>query len=152
MDMSQRLALLLLATTAIGADLTGTWTGTFQDMGPDGSVRSTGGAYMELRLSGQTVTGAAGQSQSDQKAISNGKLQGKNLTFDLAHSPDFIMKFDLVFDGETIKGTAAAERAGQKMTARLDLRRKQLDRAEDRAAIRAHIDRIFQAFIHKSSD
>src|SRR5437016_10396039 len=26
------------------------------------------------------------------------------------------------------------------------------DRAADRAAIRAHIDRIFQAFIHKSSD
>src|SRR5438105_6695445 len=26
------------------------------------------------------------------------------------------------------------------------------DRAADRAALRAHIDRIFQAFIHKSSD
>lgn len=71
------LAAILLATmTAFGGELTGTWTGTFEELAPDGSVRRTAGAYRELRLSGPTVTGTAGSSGSDQRAISNGKLDG----------------------------------------------------------------------------
>ena len=151
--MSKRLALLLLLAAAVfGAELTGVWTGTFEDVAPDGSVRNTTAAYMQLKLAGQTVSGTAGRSESDQRAISNGKLEGKRLTFDLAQPQGFTMKFDLTFDGETIKGTASAERNGERLSARLDLKRKPQDRPEDRAAIRAHIDRIFQAFIHKDSN
>jgi ketosteroid isomerase-like protein len=147
------LAAILLATmTAFGGELTGTWTGTFEELAPDGSVRRTGGAYLELRLSGQTVTGTAGSSGSDQRAISNGKLDGARiLTFDVVQSQAPTMKFDLIFDGETIKGAVAAEGGGKRLAAKIDLKRKTIDRAADREAIRAHIDRIFQAFINKNS-
>lgn len=79
--MWKRLALILLtASLAFAGELTGKWSGTFEELKADGSTRGAGG------------------------------------------------------DGESIKSSVPAERD---------------DRAADRAAIRAHIDRIFQAFIHK---
>ena len=145
--------LMVIATVtaaASGAELTGQWLGTFEDLAPGGSTTS---AYMELKLSGQTVAGTAGMSESDQHEISHGKLdQGGKLSFELARPQRPIMKFDLIYDGDTIKGSVTGgEGAGQGVTGKLDLKRKAMDRAQDRAAIRAHIDRIFQAFIHKDS-
>ena len=120
-----RLALVLLAAAvAFGGELTGKWSGTFENVGPDGSVRSSG-AYMDLKLSGQTVTGTAGPDESDQRAISNGKLDGKKLTFEVMHGEGPTITFDLTFDGESIQGTAAAERDGKRLNAKLDLKRKQ---------------------------
>jgi hypothetical protein len=58
-------------------------------------------------------------------AISNGKLDGTKLTFDVVHDNGQTMKFDLVFDGETIKGGASAEHEGEKRAARLELKRAQ---------------------------
>jgi ketosteroid isomerase-like protein len=153
--MWNRLALILLtASLAFAADLTGKWSGTFEELKPDGAVSRTGGAYMGLKLSGQSVTGTAGPDVASQHEILNGKLVGTKLTFDLAQRQG-IMKFDLIFDGESIKGSVSGDKDGQPMSARVDLKRVRADgaqgddRAADRGAIRAHIDRIFQAFIHK---
>jgi hypothetical protein len=122
----KRLALMLLmAAVAFAGELTGKWTGSFDTVGPDGST-NPGPAYLDLKLVGQTVTGTVGPNESDQKEISNGKLDGNKLTFELVHRPDRApMKFDLVFDGETIKGTVSAEKEGQQMRAKLDVKRKQ---------------------------
>ncbi|MBI1810074.1 MAG: nuclear transport factor 2 family protein, partial [Gemmatimonadetes bacterium] len=139
----------LMAAAALGADLTGHWTGTFQELAQDGSVRNTGAAYMVLKLSANTVTGTAGPSESQQREIANGKLDGRKLTFDLQQPQGPLMKFDLTFDGDTIKGNVAGDAEGRRMAARVELKRKPSDRPEDREAIRAHIDRIFQGFIHK---
>jgi hypothetical protein len=152
---TKRVGLLLLAGAVVyGAELTGKWSGTFEELAPDGSVRQTSDAYIDLKLSGQTVTGTAGPSESQQHEISNGRLQGNKLTFEVAgQGPK--LKFDLTYDGETIKGAVTGEHDGQRMSARVDLKRRATgpaaadDRADDRAAIRTHIDRIFQAFIHK---
>ena len=151
--LTNRLAPFVLMTMmAFGADLTGKWTGTFEELTPDGSVRRTGGAYVELKLSGQTVTGTAGPSESEQLEIRNGKLeQGTKLTFEVPQRQGPIMKFDLVFDGDTIKGAVAREGDGRRIGARIDLKRKTIDRPGDREAIRTHIDRIFQAFIKKDT-
>jgi hypothetical protein len=144
--MWNRLALILLtASLAFAGDLTGKWSGTFEELNPDGATRRAGGAYMDLKLSGQTVTGTAGQDAAGQHEIRNGKLMGTKLTFELVPGHG-IMKFDLIFDGESIKGSVSGDRDGQPMSGRVDLKPV---RAADRAAIRAHIDRIFQAFIHK---
>jgi ketosteroid isomerase-like protein len=152
--MWNRFALILLtASFAFAAGLTGKWSGTFEELGPDGSASRTGAAYMDLVLAGQIVTGTAGPLESEQHEIRNGKLEGKRLTFELVQTHMPLMKFDLTFDGETIKGSVAAEEGGQRLAARVDLKPKPVihanDRAADREAIRAHIDRIFQAFIHK---
>jgi ketosteroid isomerase-like protein len=151
--LGYRLASIALVTmTAFGGELTGTWIGTLEELAPDGSIKRTRGAYLDLRLSGQTVTGTAGPSESEQQAISGGKLNGgRNLTFEVVQAQGPTMKFDLIFDGDTIKGAVAAEGGGKRLDARIDVRRKMVERAGDREAIRAHIDRIFQAFIHKNS-
>src|SRR3982074_319517 len=153
--MWKRLHLIFLAAPlAFSADLTGKWSGTFEELKPDGAVSRTGGAYMDLKLSGQTVTGTAGPDAASQNEIRNGKLLGTKLTFEMERDQG-IMKFDLIFDGESIKGSVSGDRDGQPRSARVNLKRlrdaagQPADRPADRAAIRAHIDRIFQAFIHK---
>lgn len=155
--MWERLVLILLAASlALAGELNGKWSGTFEELNPDGSPRRTGGAFMDLRLSGQTVTGTVGPDAASQHEIRNGTLVGTKLTFEMEREQG-VMKFRLIFDGETIKGTVSADREGQQLSARVDLKRVLAaqapadDRAADRAAIRAHIDRIFQAFMHKDS-
>lgn len=121
----KRFALILLvAATAFGADLTGKWSGTFTRVGADGPAQDSGGAYMDLKLAGKVVTGTAGPDESRQMAISNGKLEGKKLTFEVLQENGPTMKFDLTFDGDTIKGAANGERGGEQMSAKLDLKRK----------------------------
>jgi hypothetical protein len=153
--MWERLArILLTAWLAFAGELTGKWSGTFEELKADGSTRRTGGAFMDLKVSGRIVTGTVGPDAASQNEIRNGTLVGTKLTFEMIQGQG-IAKFDLTFDGENIKGTVSADRDGQPLSARVDLKRVRAaevpaeDRTADRAAIRAHIDRIFQAFIHK---
>jgi ketosteroid isomerase-like protein len=154
--MYRTLALILLASSAYAAGLTGKWSGTLEELNPDGSVRRTSGAYMDLTLSGETVTGSVGPDASSGLPIRNGKLAGTKLTFEFQQE-ELSAKFDLVFDGETIRGAVAMSRNAESRSARVSLKPavdappKADDRPADRAAIRAHIDRIFQAFIKKDS-
>ena len=117
--------ILLIAGAAFAGELTGKWSGTFTRVGPNGDGTDPGGAYMDLTLAGKVVTGTAGPDESRQMAISNGKLEGKKLTFEVLQENGPTLKFDLTFDGETIKGAANGERGEQKMSAKVDLKRKQ---------------------------
>lgn len=119
--MKRLFLMVLVAAVAFAGELTGKWSGSFDTVGPDGSTRP-GPAYMDLKLSEGVVTGTAGPDLEDQKPISNGKLEGKNLTFDVVREPGAVIKFDLTFDGESIKGTASAEKEGQKLQAKVELK------------------------------
>ena len=121
--MKRFLVISLVAAVAFAADLTGKWTGTFQDMS-EGANGGSDTAYMDLKVSGQAVTGTVGPNESSQMEIRNGKLEGTKLTFEVARG-DLVMKFDLVFDGETIKGTVSGESGGEQHKAKLDLKRKE---------------------------
>src|SRR5262249_15460678 len=70
---------------------------------------------------------------------------------ELAQPTHPTMKFDLLFDGETIKGGVTGEGDGQPLAARVDLKRMPVDRPADREAIRGHIERIFRAFLNRDS-
>ena len=49
--MWNRLALILLtASLTFAGDLTGKWSGVFEELKPDGATRGAGGAYMDLKL------------------------------------------------------------------------------------------------------
>ena len=109
---------------AIAGELTGKWSGSFNQLRPDGTAGDEGGALMVLKLAGKVVTGTAGPDESRQMAISNGKLEGRKLTFEVVQDGGPTLKFDLTFDGETIKGAANGERGGQQMSAKVDLKRK----------------------------
>ena len=123
--MKKLALILLMAGAAIAGELTGKWSGTFNQVRPDGTAGDEGGALMVLTLAGTVVTGTAGPDESRQMAISNGKLEGKKLTFEVVQGGGPTLKFDLTFDGETIKGSANGERGGQAMSAKVDLKRKQ---------------------------
>ena len=122
----KKLALIvLMAGAAIAGELTGKWSGTLTRVGPEGPAQDPGPAYMDLKLAGKVVTGTAGPDENRQMAISNGKLEGKKLTFEVVQQGGPTLIFDLTFDGETIKGTANGERGEQKMSAKIDLKRRQ---------------------------
>lgn len=129
--MKTLLCLLLLTGLTLSltaADLTGTWTGKFDITTPDGQTKPDE-AIMHLKLDGATVTGTAGPNEDQQWKILNGKLESGKLTFEVTMQGDDgtdqgKIDFDLVFDGETIKGSAAGTgNSGEKMTAKLDLKR-----------------------------
>jgi ketosteroid isomerase-like protein len=151
--MAHRFALLLVfAAASFAVDLNGSWTGPFGMFQPDGSVQTTGTVHLTLKVSGQSLTGTAGPSESEQHEIRNGKLDGSRVTFETPVHPGLVLRFDLTFDNDTLKGTAESLPGNLQLRARVELKRKAAaadDRAADREAVRAHIDRIFQAFIKK---
>ena len=113
--------LLLSALTLSAAELTGKWTGSFDVTNSQGKKADT--AFMDLRLSGNAVTGTAGPNAGEQMAIRNGKLEGSKLTFDVEENGGSI-SFDLVFDGDTIRGIAKGTGpGGEQWSAKLNLKR-----------------------------
>ncbi|MGA3185527.1 MAG: hypothetical protein ABSF22_00325 [Bryobacteraceae bacterium] len=122
--MKKLFGLLLLTVFALTAgELTGKWTGKFDMTTSDGEDRS-GSAYMGLKLDGTTVTGTAGPDESKQWPIKNGKLADHKLTFTVETDEGGLIDFDLVFDGDTIRGNAnGTGNGGEKMSAKLDLKR-----------------------------
>jgi len=119
--------LLLTGLTLSAANLTGKWSGKFDITTSDGEQKPDS-AVMNLKLDGNAVTGTAGPSDDQQWTIRNGKLDGKKLTFEVVmeggSDDQGKIVFNLVFDGETITGSAAGTSPdGQKMTAKLELKR-----------------------------
>jgi len=121
--MTRFLCLLLLSTIALLADVTGKWTGSFDVTGPDGSVKNNT-ALLDLKQDGNTLTGTAGPNESEQMSIRAGKIDGNKILFEVALEDGTVIKFDLAFADEHIKGTANGEHEGQKMTAKLDVKRQ----------------------------
>lgn len=120
-------ALLLTALTLSAGELTGKWSGKFDITTADGENKPDS-AYMNLKLDGITVTGTAGPNEDQQWAIRKGKLEGTKLTFEVVPegdgNGDGLLVFDLVFDGDTIRGKAEGTGGGgEKMSAKVDLKR-----------------------------
>ena len=124
--MKTLLCLLLLSILPLcAADLTGKWSGKFDITTADGEQKPDQ-AVMNLKLEGAAVTGTAGPSEDEQWTISKGKLEGTKLTFEVIPEGDSqkgLIVFDLVFDGDTIKGTAKGHQGDEQMSAKVDLKR-----------------------------
>ena len=117
--------LLLTGLTLSAADLTGKWSGKFDITTADGENKPDS-AYMNLKLDGTTVTGTAGPNEDQQWAIRKGKLEAGKLTFEVVPEGDEskgLIVFDLVYDGDTIRGSASGHDGDNKMTAKVDLKR-----------------------------
>jgi hypothetical protein len=118
--------LLLTGLTLSAADLTGKWSGKFDITTADGENKPDS-AVMSLKVDGTKVTGTAGPNEDQQWTIKNGKLESGKLTFDVVMEGDNgddkgSLVFDLVFDGETIRGSATGTgHDGDKMSAKVDL-------------------------------
>lgn len=121
--MTRLLCVLLLSSIALLADVSGKWTGTFDVTGPDGNVQNNT-AFLSLKQDGNTLTGTAGPNESEQMSIRAGKIDGNKILFEIALEDGTVIKFDLALADEHIKGTANGEHEGQKMTAKLDVKRQ----------------------------
>jgi hypothetical protein len=116
------LALLLIAPVA-GAqtDLTGTWSGPFI-MTLDGQTRDDS-ALMVLKQKGTELTGTAGPNADQQWPIVKGKVDGVNAEFDV-QSDEPLIHFSLKLVEGHLKGEAKGEHDGRKLSATVDLQRK----------------------------
>ena len=112
------LVLLASAFISSAADVTGTWKGTFT---PEN--RDSGPALVILKQTGDTLTGTGGPDESERNEISNGKVAGDKVTFEIRRD-ERSMKFVLTLDGDSLTGHATRERDGQQQTARLNLKRE----------------------------
>jgi hypothetical protein len=112
------LLLALSAMTALAADVTGKWSGTFA---PEGQNPS--GAYVVLKQSGETLTGSAGPEETQQWPIANGKIQGNKITGTVTSPEGMVFKLDLTVDGDRIKGDVTGTQEGQVMKGKVDLAR-----------------------------
>jgi hypothetical protein len=113
-------AIVLLAATALallGADATGTWTGTLTP-----SDRDAGPAHLVLKQDGGKVTGTAGPNADEQHEIRNGKVEDGKISFDVG-GENGVMKFELTQEGNQIKGGVSLEHDGQIQTAKLSVAR-----------------------------
>jgi hypothetical protein len=118
--------LLLTGLTLSAGELTGKWSGKFDITTADGETKPDS-AVMNLKVDGTNVTGTAGPNEDQQWTIKNGKLEAGKLTFEVVpeseNGADSLIVFDLVFDGETIRGTATGHDGDNKLSAKLDLKR-----------------------------
>src|SRR5689334_2025547 len=111
--MKLLLGSLLLATLALAADVTGTWSGSLKGNGPDGQ---DGGVTLVLKQTGTEITGTAGPTADHQMPIQKGKMEGDKIALEVPVG-EGMFKFDLVLEGEHIKGDVNASMGDQKMNA-----------------------------------
>jgi hypothetical protein len=124
--MKRNIGIFLLAAAAsLGADLTGKWAGGVEIKAPDGSVRQDA-AVLELKLDGQIVTGTAARADGDRRvSISNGKLDGTKVTFEIVQDDGPVFRFNLTLEGDRLHGIANADEGDRRVEIKLDLKRTQ---------------------------
>jgi len=120
-------AALLFAALPVfaSADLTGKWTGSFNPTGPDGQTKEDV-VYMDLKQTGTELKGQVGPNETKNWAIVKGKIDGTKVNFDVEMTEGgqaAIISFTLTLVDNHLKGNAAVDINGQKMTAVVDVTR-----------------------------
>jgi hypothetical protein len=120
-------AVLLAASSALGADVSGVWTGTLT---PDGRDKGDT-ALLVLRQEGDKLTGTAGPNESEQHPLLNAAIKGDRITFEIQPREDRRFSFDLKVVGEQITGRAEMRQDGQvRGNATLSLKRESANKRE----------------------
>jgi hypothetical protein len=94
---------VLCATLALAADVTGTWTTDMKT--PDGSSFQLSFTFKQ---DGSKLTGTVTGPQGDPLEITNGKIDGDKLSFDVSFNGTTI-KHDGVVNGDEIKLTTKSD-------------------------------------------
>jgi len=115
--------LVLSALAALGADVTGKWSGSFKPTDGDSGHDDT--AYMTLTQDGSKITGTVGPRAERQHPIRKGAIEGDKVTLEVTpgDGPD-VVYFELVLDGDRLMGTARGEHDGHKLQAKVDVKRE----------------------------
>jgi hypothetical protein len=106
------MAVMMSAATALAADVTGKWTATAQT--PNGDFALT----FTFKQDGANLTGTVQGPQGDPIAISNGKVDGDKLTFDVSFN-GMTIHHECAVDGDEIKMSTKSDNGnfpGMQMT------------------------------------
>jgi hypothetical protein len=120
--------LAALAFPAASADIGGVWIGSVEFKTPDGGTEN-GDAFAEFKQSGQTITGRAGQSETECAPIENGKLTGTKLYFQVSLPGDsgprvFTVNMVLVNADKLEGGFEGLTNSGEKVAGKITLDRR----------------------------
>jgi hypothetical protein len=110
-------ALLVMATSALAADFTGSWSGQGVMDGESHTV------YVVLKQDGASLSGSVGPNASHQQPIKKGTVEGDKVVFDFSPDGEGIIHFELKADGDALKGTAELHRDDGTQSAALTLKR-----------------------------
>jgi hypothetical protein len=117
--------LLLLAFCAIAAfagDATGKWSGSFNVT--RGSETKEATAFMVLTQDGGKITGTAGPNADEQFPIKSGAIAGDKIQLVVQPHEGPEIAMTLTLDGDRLTGEAKGEHEGEKLSAKLDLKRE----------------------------
>ena len=112
---------VLCASYAIGAEVSGKWSGTVDVKRDDGSTNSES-VYFAFKQQGDTVTGTAG-GPNEAHPIEKGKVEGNTITFELAPEGRGVFKVKLTVDGDNMTGDVSRDRNGDVQIFKLSLKR-----------------------------
>ena len=113
--------MLSLASASAAQDFAGKWSGSFVVSRPDGTPGNER-IYLDLKQAGAEVTGTAGPSTEKQWPLKGGKIEAGKLVFDV-QSDGPLIRFTLALVEGHLKGDAAADHEGQKVTVKVDAER-----------------------------
>ena len=110
---------MLLVVSAMAGDLTGKWSGTFKVDGGDHGVPQ----LFILKQQGKTLNGTGGPNAGEQYPIENGRIDGKDVRFDLTTGE---WKFSYTLkqtESDGLQGDLKLESVGDSRTAKVSLAR-----------------------------
>jgi len=115
--MKMLLASLLLTLSLSAAGISGKWSGKFVD---DQDKDHPESIYVVLTENGGALTGTAGQNADQQMPITNGKVDGNTISFDVKIEV-ITLHFSLTLAGNHLKGTVIASMDGENHPGTVDL-------------------------------
>ena len=112
------LGVLLCAIPALAVDLTGRWWG---DAVSDNGSQPV---YLIVIQEGSSLKGTGGPDPKNQSLLTNGKIQGSRVSFDVIPGNSAPLHFELTLDDAGLKGTVRVRRNGQFVTSKVSLRKR----------------------------
>ncbi len=119
--MSKLIFCFLFSAIALFADVTGKWSGTGKAATSDGDAEVMS-VNLELKQSGNDVSGTASTGQSEDRYNAKGTLAGDVLTLQV-DTGDATYSVTLTVKEDTMTGEASTEHDGAKVKVKLDLKR-----------------------------
>ncbi|HEV2578448.1 MAG TPA: nuclear transport factor 2 family protein [Acidobacteriaceae bacterium] len=90
---------------ATAVDVSGRWLGSFDIMRQDGTVEPDN-AVFELKQSGRTLAGSAGQSESKMTPLKEGEVTNETVRFTVVVHQNMPVHFALKVEGDRLRGEA----------------------------------------------
>ena len=112
-------AFVLVTISALAADLTGKWSGSFKADGGDHNVRQC----FTLRQQGKSLSGSGGPDASEQYPIGKGSVEDNQVTFQVT-TGEWKFTYHLrQLSADSLKGDLKLESVNDSRTAKVSLTR-----------------------------